>query len=128
MNAEAAHTATAEETVRCPGCGLQKPLLAGAVVDHYATRVSTAHCWGSGARRRTAAERDENRREWAQALATGGWSQMLEALRARTQRDKHRPVALRDDPYPLLPAVRDDEPAVVDSPVPGEQLALFATA
>lgn len=114
--------------MRCPGCGLRKPLLAGAVVDHYATRISTADCWGSGARRRTAAERNEDRREWAHALATGDWSHTLAALRARTQRDKHRPVALRDDPYPVFPAPQDEEPAAVVDPAPGEQLPLFATA
>ncbi|MFJ3366425.1 hypothetical protein [Streptomyces anthocyanicus] len=126
MTAEADRTATAEKTVRCPCCGLPKPLQSGAVGDHYPTRTAFALCPGSGARRRTAAERDEDSREWAQALATGDWSHMLAALRARTERDKHRPVALRDDPSPVSPAARDEESTAV-APARGEQLPLFIT-
>ncbi|MER5579479.1 hypothetical protein [Streptomyces massasporeus] len=127
MPAEADHTAAAEETVRCPCCGLRKPLQAGAVVDHYPTRTATALCPGSGARHRTAAEHDQDRREWAQALGTGDWSQILAALRARAERDEQRPAALSDDPYPRFPAAQVDQQAAAD-PARGEQLPLFSPA
>ncbi|MGW0846789.1 hypothetical protein ACWD26_43085 [Streptomyces sp. NPDC002787] len=127
MTAEADRAVTAEETVRCPCCGLPKPLRAGAVVDHYPTRTAPTLCSGSGARHRTAAERDQDRHEWAQALGTGDWSQILTALRTRAERDEHRPAALPDDPYPRFPTAQDDQQATADS-APGEQLPLFSPA
>ncbi|GHH54947.1 hypothetical protein [Streptomyces candidus] len=57
----AADPAEKSDTVRCTCCGLHKPLVSGAVIDHRPTRTATADCPGSGARRRTGAERAEGR-------------------------------------------------------------------
>uniref|UniRef100_UPI003D74CE5F hypothetical protein n=1 Tax=Streptomyces chartreusis TaxID=1969 RepID=UPI003D74CE5F len=125
MTAEADRTATAEQTARCPCCGLPKPLQDGAVVDHYPTRTAPVLCPGSGARRRTAAEHDQDRREWTHALGTGDWRQILTALSTRAERDKQRPAALPDDPYPRFPAVQNDGQAAAE-PAPSGQLPLFS--
>ncbi|WP_158761739.1 hypothetical protein [Streptomyces sp. NRRL S-146] len=97
--------------------------MAGAVPDHRPYRAATGDCWGSGARRRTDAERAQDQREWAQALATGGWSQVLAALRARVQRDRQRPPSLPDPPPRLAaPIERATPQAEADA---DQQLPLF---
>ncbi|MFE5847894.1 DUF6884 domain-containing protein, partial [Streptomyces niveus] len=92
------------DTVRCTCCGLHKPLVSGVVIDHRPTRTATTDCPGSGARRRTGAERAEDARTWAQALATGDWGQILGALRTKADADARRPPALPDPaPAPAKP-------------------------
>ena len=108
--------------MRCPGCGLPQSLVAGAVPDHRPYRAATSDCWGSGARRRTNAERAQDQSEWAQALATGDWSQVLAALRAQVQRDRQRPPSLPDPPPRLAPIERATPRAEADA---DQQLPLF---
>ncbi|MFD3890874.1 DUF6884 domain-containing protein [Streptomyces microflavus] len=102
----AADPAAETDTARCPCCGLHKRLVSGAVIDHPPTRTATTDCPGSGARRRTGAERAEDARTWAQALATGDWGQIRRALQANA----HRPPALPDPaPAPTKPEPFDVE-------------------
>lgn len=95
-----ADDADEHQTVRCPGCALPRPTEAGAVIPHPTSRTNPADCWGSGARRRTAAERAVDRQLWAQALATGDWNQIREAVRV---------LALRQR-TPSLPDTPSDQP------------------
>ncbi|WP_329020861.1 DUF6884 domain-containing protein [Streptomyces sp. NBC_01601] len=104
----AAAPAEETDTVRCTCCGLHKPLVSGAVIDHRPTRTATTDCPGSGARRRTGAERGEDARTWAQALATGNWGQILGALQTKADADARRPPAL-PDPAPAKPEPFDVE-------------------
>ncbi|MGP3750076.1 hypothetical protein [Streptomyces sp. IBSNAI001] len=109
--------------MRCPGCGLPQPLVAGAVPDHRPYRAATSDCWGSGARLRTDAQRAQDQREWARALATGAWSQVLAALRAQAQRDRQRPPSLPDPPPRLAAPIERTTPhAEADA---DQQLTLF---
>ncbi|MGA5643364.1 DUF6884 domain-containing protein [Streptomyces cinereoruber] len=74
----AAKPAEKTRTVRCPCCGLPKPTISGAVVDHRPTRTAAADCPGSGAR---------------------PWELTREALQPKTEADAHRPPA-RPEPAP----------------------------
>ncbi|MFD8387396.1 DUF6884 domain-containing protein [Streptomyces sp. NPDC059679] len=108
----AANLTEETSTVRCPGCGLDKPTVSGAVIDHRPTRTATADCPGSGARRRTDAERADDAHTWTQALATGEWGQILGALQAKAEADAQRPPALPDPapaPAPANPEPFDEE-------------------
>ncbi|WP_371801455.1 hypothetical protein OHA38_43510 (plasmid) [Streptomyces sp. NBC_01732] len=102
----AADPAQETNTVRCTCCGLHKPLVSGVVIDHRPTRTAATDCPGSGARRRTGAERAEDARTWAQALATGDWGQIRGALQTKAD----RPPALPDPaPAPAKPEPFDVE-------------------
>ncbi|MET8824022.1 DUF6884 domain-containing protein [Streptomyces rochei] len=74
----AAKPAEKTRTVRCPCCGLPKPAVSGAVVDHRPTRTAADDCPGSGAH---------------------AWGLTREALQPKTEADTHRPPSL---PEPAL--------------------------
>ncbi|MEU5091033.1 DUF6884 domain-containing protein [Streptomyces sp. NPDC021356] len=128
----AAHPAEKADTVRCTCCGLHKPLVSGAVIDHRPTRAATTDCPGSGARRRTGAERAKDARTWAQALVTGDWGQILGALQTKVDADARRPPAL-PDPAPVKPEPLDMEEFAARSVAAAvaahdQQLSLFDRA
>lgn len=110
------------QTVRCPGYGLPRPTAAGAVVPHPTSRTNPADCWGSGARRQTGAENAADRAVWAQALATGDWIEIVDALRVLALR--RRPPSL---PEPLLrqPSVTSVDGPAASSGEEGTQPTLF---
>ncbi|MFF3982926.1 DUF6884 domain-containing protein [Streptomyces sp. NPDC001828] len=80
--APAPKSAEETHTVRCPCCGLPKPTVSGAVIDHRPTRTATDDCPGSGAR---------------------AWGLTLGALQSKAQADAHRP------PAPTEPEALDPE-------------------
>ncbi|WP_309053360.1 DUF6884 domain-containing protein [Streptomyces sp.] len=89
----AAKPAEKTRTVRCPCCGLPKPAVSGAVVDHRPTRTAADDCPGSGAR---------------------AWGLTREALQPKTEADAHRPPAL-PEPAPA--------PAEAEAPDPEDVAA-----
>ncbi|MFF8387721.1 DUF6884 domain-containing protein [Streptomyces kanasensis] len=105
----AAKPAEKTRTVRCPCCGLPKPTVSGAIVDHRPTRTAADNCPGSGAR---------------------AWGLTHEALQSKTEADAHRPPAL-PEPAPAPAEAEAPDPEDVTTRIAAihascdEQLSLF---